>query len=167
MDNPFLLVTIAADSDEMSTPCDMRRPAALTVPIVMLLFLGSGAAGVWLADSIAPNFILAPMIGLFALPLAFIVGMHAWLGWALIIALVTIARRGRQLRDGPPRIPPGAGAFVPVSLLISLAAGLALGIASADHSLATVLALYALVGLAYGRLCRRLAETGYLPFPEE
>lgn len=163
---------MATPANRTGSSSPPQRSALIAFVVAMCLFFGAGFFGVWLAGQVAPASLVAPMIGLLTLPLAFIIGMHFWLGVALFAALWTLCRRllrAQTLRDGATvaAVPPGAFVFVPVATVVSvLAGGLMVALGSASGALAT-LAIYGASGLAYGSLCWLSARSGYLPFPAE
>jgi hypothetical protein len=67
----------------------------------------------------------------------------------------------------PPQIPPGSIAFVPVCVVLVGCAGLLIGVLGSSIGVITTVALYLMLGLAYGTACWLFARSGYLPFPQE
>lgn len=151
-----------------------QRPAIVTMPITIALFLGGGIGGVALATYLAPDSIVANFVGLLALPFAFLTGMQFWLGFALFSALVYGVRKlaGRVDESsssvaGDRGVPPGSYSFLLTSLVVSVGAGVVMAIVATRLGFLATLLIYLLVGLAYGVTCWLLARSGYLPFPEE
>jgi hypothetical protein len=148
----------------------LRRPIALTFPILAVLFLGGGIAGLVYAQRIAPDSGLAVFAGVLALPAAFVAGMQLWLGLALFAVFAGSARRllGGRPQARPPVnvVPPGAIAFVFTSLATCLLAGLVLGAVATSGGFLSTFATVFSVGVVYGVLCWLLARNGFLPFPE-
>lgn len=153
-----------------------ERSAWITIPLVMLLFLGGAVAGMGLAERYAPDSFVAAFVGLFMLPLAFLLGMQLWLGLALISAigywLRHLFRRARgsntPLRDAVPNtIPPGSVVFFPLASISGALGGLLTGLLSGQSGFFAVVSTYSAVGIGYGLLCWQLARNGWLPFPEE
>ena len=153
----------------------VQRPGSITVPVVLVLFLGGGAVGTALANALAPGSIVAAFFGFFMLPAAFIGGFYAWIGLALLNAIGHLIRRwrGREAAAAPiPRahekvVPPGSIAFLLTSLVSTTMAGFVIGFLSSEWSLMSAWALIVGVGAGYGVLCWLLARSGFLPFPDE
>lgn len=134
----------------------------------MLLFFGGGAAGVGVSEYLAPDSILAQFVGLFTFPLPFVIGLKAWLGLAIGVALWRTAVRGPATPgDARAETPAGSIVFVPVSVALVGAAGLATGILGSSLGILATFGLYVLLGLGYGTACWIAARSGYLPFPTE
>ena len=53
--------------------------------VLVLLFLGGGSLGVWLAIRLAPESILAQFVGLFSFSLPFAIGLQSWMGAAIVV----------------------------------------------------------------------------------
>ena len=139
--------------------------------LAVAVFVGGGAVG-------------ALVVGFFALPLAFGLGMTAWrsiLGAWLVAHLARSAVRSRGdearfreelkgtlaglRRDGPASLP-GTWVFVPIAGAVGLVGALAMALLAEGGRL--VAAALILAGcLAVGILMRRLARQGRLPIPEE
>lgn len=145
---------------------ETRRSVWLQVAALAAVFLGGGFAGARLSIALAPESLLAPFVGLFTFALPFIVGMHLWLGLAVIIAVWRLIRRVPD-RAAITQIPSGSFVFVPTSLLIVTLAGVLVGILGSTLGFFATVALYALLGVLYGTACWQLASRGYLPFPAE
>jgi hypothetical protein len=159
-----------------SSPTEpVQRSPWITFPLTILLFMGSGIAGTLLAEALAPDSILAGFLGLFTLPLAFLLGMYLWLGLAILAAIGRLFRwllgRRRGLQSDrsvlPSQIPPGSFAFVPASVVLSGFSGFFIALVSTTLGFLATLGLYVGVGLVYGLACWLLARTGYLPHLEE
>lgn len=139
------------------------------------LFFGGGLLGSHLARAVAPGSGLAELVSFLAFPAAFLLGVFAWAGAALpavVRGLVRMLRARGAAGPGPrsaadPVIVPGSFAFLPVALVVTGAAGCAVGLLSGTQSFVAVLGLYLLIGAGYGALCWRVARTGWLPFPRE
>jgi hypothetical protein len=138
------------------------------VATLVLLFLGGGAAGVGLSRYLTASSIVAQFVGLFAFPMAFVIGLQAWLGLAIGHALWRTAVHG-PARPGEARteIPGGSIVFVPVSVAIVGFAGLVIGLVGSSLGILATLGLYVLLGFGYGLVCWLAARAGYLPFPSE
>lgn len=139
------------------------------VLVLVLLFLGGGSFGVWLAGRLAPDSILAQFVGLFSFSLPFAIGLQSWLGAAIIVEVIRlIARRGRRL---PPEArsatPPGSFVFVPTCAGLITCAGLLIGVLGSSLGVIATTALYLLLGIGYGVACWLFARAGYLPIPQE
>jgi hypothetical protein len=137
----------------------------------MLGVFGSGPLlGIGLARLLAPGSFVAESIGMFAFPLAFVVGLQAWLGFAIFAAVAGFGRRllSKKLAQhtGPSAAPPGSFVFVPLSVGAGLLAGIVVGLVSETHALMTSVLLYVAAGIVYGSVVWQLARSGYLPFPE-
>ena len=145
-----------------------RRPAWHQVGVLALLFLGGGAAGVGLSWSLAPESVVAQFVGLFTFPLPFVIGLQAWLGLAIGVAMWRTAVRGPVApADARAETPAGSIVFVPVSVAFVSAVGLVIGILGSSLGILATLGLYVLLGLGYGTACWIAARSGYLPFPTE
>jgi hypothetical protein len=138
------------------------------VTVLAVLFLGGGVAGAQLATRLAPDSLLAPFVGLFSLSFPFVVGMHLWLGLAILGALWRLVTR-RRLRGNfaPGEVPPGSFAFVPTCVVLSGGAGFLMALFGTSLGFVRTIGLYLLIGLTYGMACWLMARSGYLPFPEE
>jgi hypothetical protein len=139
----------------------------------MLGAFGSGPLlGIGLARLLASGSFLAESIGMFAFPLAFVVGLQAWLGFAIFAAVAGFGRRlfskqpAQHTRPSATAAPPGSFVFVPLSVGAGLLAGLVVGLVSETHALMTSVLLYVAAGTFYGGVVWQLARSGYLPFPE-
>lgn len=151
-----------------------EAPALERSPLVQLVtvfasFAAGPLVGGGLAAWLAPGSILADVVGTFALPLAWIGGMVAWVGLAIVVLVLRLVgwllgSRDRE-RVRAPQIPPGHGTFVAIAGGLSVIAGIVTGIAR-DGSFFEALMVWTGVGLAYGMALRWLASNGYLPFPE-
>lgn len=151
------------------------RSPWLTIPIFVGLFFGGGFGGIHLARAIAPESGLAEFVSFLAMPSAFVIGIVGWAGAAIPGALRRLLRLVRE-REGStrvdgqrpqPAIPPGSFAFVPVALFAGALSGMVVASVSTSLGFGWVLCLYTVLGLSYGVLCWKLAQTGYLPFPRE
>lgn len=158
----------------MNTPSP--RPRALTVPIVLGLLFGGGYVGTQLANLVAPDSGLAEFISFFALPVSLTFGIIGWLGAASVRVLRMRRRAARAGKDSRTVtepfatgsiFPPGSFAFVPAALIPCALAGVVVGLLSSHFGFIAVLGSYLLLGLGYGLSCWKLAQHGYLPFPEE
>jgi hypothetical protein len=130
----------------------------------LVLFLGGAALGVGLARHLAPGSFGAEIVGFFALPAAFALGLQLWFGVALLSVLGRF-RGARPLRE-PARPIPGGFVFLPVSSLAGTAAGVLTGVLSSGGFLRAAGAWW-LAGTLHGLLAWRLAVSGYLMPPEE
>jgi hypothetical protein len=159
-----------------------REPSGLAQALALLgLFAGGCLTGAGLAGWLAPDSVLASAVSVFMLPLGLTLGLAAWLGLAILslplLLLRRLAGRGKPAPPGaapagrpvpaPLQVPPGTSAFVACCLLLALVAGSVTGALASGRSFLAVLALYTVTGLLYGLLCRRLARSGHLPFPDE
>jgi hypothetical protein len=148
-----------------------ERPLVLMVS--MLGAFGSGPLlGTGLACLLAPDSFVAEGIGMFAFPLAFVLGLQAWLGLAIFSAVLHAGRRlfskqlRRSLTGSSVVVPPGSFVFVPLSVGAGLLAGIVVGLVSDTHALLTSVLLFVAAGALYGAVVWQLARSGYLPFPE-
>ncbi len=137
--------------------------------VLVLLFLGGGSFGVWLAVRLAPESILAQFVGLFSFSLSFAIGLQSWLGAALVVEVIRlIARRGRRLTpDERSAMPPGSFVFVPTCAGMITCAGLLIGVFGSSLGVIATTGLYLVLGLGYGVACWLFARAGYLPIPQE
>jgi hypothetical protein len=151
------------------------RSPWLTIPTTFGLFFGGGYAGTQAARTLAPDSPVAEFVSFLALPAGLLIGFVAWAAVAAPAALRRFVRLAR-VRSGSPdsidgvsagTIPPGSFAFVPAALVTSTLPGMVVAATSTRLGVAWVLCLYAVVGLAYGVACWKLAQSGYLPFPRE
>jgi hypothetical protein len=109
--------------------------AAMFVALVAL-FPGSAAAGVWLAQVLAPGSRLAEVAGFFALPVAFAFSMQAWYGLALFGLIAQAVRwlvSGTRPRGDIAAPLRGSIVFLPISSAIGGLAGLVVGLLSSAH----------------------------------
>jgi hypothetical protein len=74
------------------------------VLVLVLLFLGGGSFGVWLAGRLAPESILAQFVGLFSFSLPFAIGLQSWLGAAIVVEVI----RRLGLMDTNPKCQRGS-----------------------------------------------------------
>jgi hypothetical protein len=153
----------------------MRSAVGLIASLVVL-FLGGGVIGVTLAELFAPGSWIASFVGLFALPLAFGVGLQLWYGFALLSLIPRLIGRlrgapavavstAKQATSATPAIP-GGFVFLPVSSGAGFVAGAVTGVLSPTHSAWLVLLAYWAVGTTHGVLSWQLARRGYLVPPE-
>ena len=155
-------------SDGSGSNLAPRRPIWHQVGVLALLFLGGGAAGVGLSQHLAADSILAQFVGLFTFSLPFVIGLKAWLGLAIGVALWRTAVRGPATpAEARAETPAGSIVFVPVSVALVGAAGLVVGVLGSSLGILATLGLYVLLGVGYGTLCWLAARSGYLPFPTE
>ena len=144
-----------------------ERPTSLIVLSYLALFLGAGALGGFLSRSLAPGSWPAEVVGFFALPVAFAIGMQMWFGLALLSVIPRLLGRRRGRRPASPVAGlPGGFVFLPLSSLAGTLAGVATGLLSRIHSFWWVALLWWGVGTLHGLLAWRLARTGYLMPPE-
>lgn len=152
-----------SDESAVATPSVWLQVLVLTV-----LFLGGGLAGASLSNLLAPESILAQFVGLFTFAFPFILGMHYWLGLAIVIALWRLARHGRAgMAKMRVKAPPGSIVFVPTCTVLVGVAGLLIGMLGSSLGIVATVGLYLLAGLAYGTACWLAARSGYLPFLPE
>jgi hypothetical protein len=149
-----------------------HRGALSTIASLVALFLGGGAIGASLAQTFAPGSFIATFVSVFALPLAFAVGLQMWFGTALLSAIVRLVGwRGR--RDAAPRSEtqavvsiPGSFVFLPLSSVAGATAGAVVGVLSSTYSGWLAWLVYWAVGTIHGLASWRLARAGYLMPPE-
>ena len=137
------------------------------------LFLGGAVVGLGLAAGLAPGSWLAECVSLFALPVAFALGLQAWYGLALLSLVPRLLDLLRGSRSAPsggerPTTPaiPGSFVFLPVSSAIGAVAGVVVGLASSTQPIWFVAAAYWLTGTVHGFLAWQLARRGFLLPPE-
>lgn len=138
------------------------RSFALQLLILAIVFLGGTVAGQALVLATGSRSALAVVIGVLAIPAAFLIGMQLWLGFALLGALWNFFRGRSQTAGG--EIPAGALVFLPVTLVVLGFSGLLIALFGTDLGFLRTISLYLGVGVGYGLLCWRLARAGYLPF---
>jgi hypothetical protein len=145
------------------------------------LFMGGPAVGLVLSQALAPGSAFASFVSFAMLPLAFVVGMHLWIGVALLKGLAWLVRRlvqwitrrhRRPEEDvrpsgAEPKVIPGSFVFVPVSAGMAGLTGVCAGLVSRAGFIPTVSA-YLTVGMLYGVATWLLARAGYVdPFDLE
>jgi hypothetical protein len=139
------------------------------IAALLILFLGAGVAGVWLAGTFAPGSFLAEAVSMFALPVAFAISLQAWYGLALFGAFARLLwHRGRLPRPAPhaPARLSGSIVFLPVSSIIGAVTGLVVGLLSSTHPTWIVAFVYWIAGTVHGAAGWRLARSGVLVPPE-
>ena len=142
-------------------------PTALVALSYLVLFPGGAALGISLARSLAPGSWPAEVVGFFALPVAFAIGLQLWFGLALLSVIPRLLGRGRGRRLASPLAGlPGGFVFLPLSSLAGALAGVTTGLLSRVHPFWWVALLWWGVGTLHGLLAWRLARTGYLVPPE-
>ena len=161
-------------SNKPSPGADLAERSPLAALAVVLgLFFGGGALGLWVAGAVAPDAPLAAFVSFLALPAAFMLGFVLWAGAALPGAWRRLQALRRAKASGIPAelprvtVPPGSIAFVPAALIVNASAGLLVGMLSSTASILGAWALYSLIGVAYGIVCWQLAKRGLLAFPNE
>lgn len=130
--------------------------------------------GAGLARTLAGDSWLAEVVGFFALPVAFAIGMQAWFGLALLSLIPRLLGRARKESGVPPssgkpaatRPLAGAAVFLPLSSAAGAIAGVTVGLLPGSHSFWTVALVFWLVGTLHGALAWRLAKAGYLMPPD-
>jgi hypothetical protein len=139
------------------------------VVALLVLFLGAGVAGLWLAGTFAPGSFIAEAASMFALPVAFAISLQAWYGLALFGAFARLLwHRGRPPRPTSTanRRLSGSIVFLPVSSIIGAVTGLLVGLLSSTHPAWLVALVYWIVGTVHGAAAWRLARSGVLVPPE-
>jgi hypothetical protein len=151
----------------------VRERGALSIlASFMALFLGAGVLGLTLAETFAPESFLATFVSLFALPLAFGVGLQMWFGTALIGAIIRfVGSRGRPAPASRTDVEtvvaiPGSIVFLPISSVAGATAGIVVGLLSSTVSGWLVWLVYWAVGTIHGLASWRLARAGYLRPPD-
>ncbi|HSE51399.1 MAG TPA: hypothetical protein VLB00_04380 [Gemmatimonadales bacterium] len=143
------------------------RPTALVALSYVVLFLGAAGLGILLARSLAPGSWPAEVVGSFALPVAFAIGLQLWFGLALLSVIPRLLRREPGIRPVAPKAGLFGGfVFLPLSSVAGAVAGVVTGILSRVHPVWWVALLWWGVGTLHGLLAWRLARTGYLVPPE-
>ena len=145
----------------------MQPATGAQVLVLALLFVGGGAAGALLPAWLAPGSFAAEAVGFFSFVVPFALGMQAWLGLAIVLALWGHIRRLRHpdaVRPTRADIPSGSFVFVPISTTIVGIAGLVIGLLGSSLGVLGTFTLYLLLGLLYGLACWTAARSGYLPF---
>jgi hypothetical protein len=148
----------------------MQPATGAQVLVLTLLFFGGGVAGVLLPAWLAPGSFAAEAVGFFSFVVPFVIGMQAWLGLAIVLAVWGHLRRVRHpdaVRPTRADIPSGSFVFVPISTTIIGVAGLLIGFLGSSLGVIGTFALYLLLGLLYGTACWVAARSGYLPFGME
>ncbi len=131
--------------------------------ISAVLFLGGGYGGLRFAQCIAPDSAFASLSGFTMLPLAFISGMIAWQGFAIIAML--FGAKSKQTDGG--EVPPGSIGLLIASIVVcGLAGGIVWMFNASTTDLVPVLGKFLGVGAGYGALCWILARVGLLPMME-
>ncbi len=159
----------------MTTDSNTDQPAAqpllaesrpgLAALIAVGVFFAGGALGSALSACLAPGSGIAAMVGLLALPAAFMLSLILWQGFTILAALLQLIAgrrhkvRGRSVVEG---LTHKAGLLLPLPLLFATVAGAITGLAG-DSGFITSVLTYLAAGLAYGLLCRALGSHGALP----
>jgi hypothetical protein len=143
--------------------------APALIAALLVLFPGSAALGVTLAEWLAPGSWIAQIAGFFALPLAFVLGLQMWIGVAIFGAVVRLL----VSRSRPPRISdrdrivlPGSFVFFPLSSGAGLLAGVITAIVPSASSAILAIAVFWLTGTLHGFVAWRLAKRGVLVPPD-
>lgn len=162
---------------------DTNRPVrtfVATLSLLAALLFGGMAVGLAIALGPGGGSVGAIVVGFFALPLCFGLGMSAWRGVAgawMVGGLVRamVKSRGdeaifREETVGSFRrlggVLPGTWVFVPTAVVIGALAAVGMFVAADGDRLVAGGAIF--VGcLGCGVLLRRLARRGLLPMPEE
>jgi hypothetical protein len=111
------------------------RPTALVLLSYLALFLGAGVLGGLLARGLAPESWPAEVVGFFALPVAFAIGLQLWFGLALLSVIPRLLRRRPGIRPAQPKAALSGGfVLVPLSSLAGALAGVAIGMLSRIHA---------------------------------
>jgi hypothetical protein len=100
-----------------------------------------------------------------------ILGLHAWLGMAVLLALLGLAvdlLSGRGFRRRPlgGTPPSGSFVFVPIAAVAGMLGGAFCAFLPAAENGVVVFAVYAAGGATYGVALWALARNGLLPFPD-
>jgi len=148
------------------------RPPGVLLLVVITSFVTGPVIGLLLGQSFASSSELAQVLSVFVFPLAFAAGLCFWFGLGVlrvIVGGVWNLLRGRVGMNALDRdavlVPPGYGAFLPLSVLGAGFAGLVTAVATATPWTLAI-PIYAASGATYGYTLRQLAHHGYLPFPE-
>jgi hypothetical protein len=143
--------------------------ALALIAALLVLFPGSAALGVTLADWLAPGSWIAQIAGFFALPLAFVLGLQMWIGVAIFGAVVRLL----VSRSHPPRtsagdrvVLPGSFVFLPLSSIAGLLAGVITAIVPAASSAILAMGVFWLTGTLHGLVAWQLAKRGVLVPPD-
>ena len=161
---------LPAKIPEPEPPMAEENPWIPIVGFFGMLLGGTIFAG-WMGGAMAPEADFAVALSALAFPAAFMVGMLLWLGArfpALLLHILgNLLRWARKQPPAPGRIRPGSFIFIPISTVFCSLAGLAIGAASTEWSIAATATVYSLAGLGYGAWLWRMAETGHFPLPRD
>ena len=151
--------------------------------LIGILVVGGIGVGTFLAKMLAPGSLFALIIGFAMLPLCFVLGFATWysiasaLVWNQLVKAFRHALKGQDFSEAVTEsmndLPldgkglPGTYVFIPVSLIISLVAGILIGTTPASVGLVNAIVVMTVVGASYGVLLRYLARGCYLPIPDE
>lgn len=139
-------------------------------PILQILAVFGGfLLGPWVALQIglrlAPESGLVHTVSVFAFVLVFVGGTLLWSGVGIATTVAGRLSRGRRPRSqGTGRIvPPGYRSYVVLGCGAGAAVGLVAGVAT-SMTVGAAVAVWTVVGAAYGMLLWLAAHQGYLPF---
>jgi len=131
--------------------------------------VGGGALGAGAARWAGGGSGMALVFSIIALPAGYLLGMYAWFWIGFAGAIIHFFSGGRwppETRVDGQIVPSGAWAFPVTCCAAGGLAGLLAGLAPGAPGPLTVAVAYAIGGALWGRLLRRLAETGRLLIPE-
>lgn len=135
--------------------------------------VGGPLLGTLVARVAAPGSDTAQWLSPLALALAFVAGLLLWFGVGVVSVVGgavwrLLTGRFRASAPDPSRelVPPGYGAFLPLSVGSGVLAGLVAAWTCDASPGWIVAASHIAAGAAYGLSVRALAHHGYLPFPE-
>src|SRR5690606_37215227 len=131
-------------------PLPGERKPWRSVAVVAVLLLGGAAAGVGLAQWLAPDSYAASFLSFFVLPVSIIASLVAWQGVTLIFLFARLlSHRKRALpADVNATLRRKAVIVLPIPPLICTPAGVLVGLLGESVIAAT--ALFAAVGIGYG-----------------
>ncbi|HEY5617181.1 MAG TPA: hypothetical protein VIK60_04510 [Vicinamibacterales bacterium] len=129
------------------------------------MFIAGGFIGWGLSSWAAPRSGLAAGISGMLLPTAFVGGLLIWAGLDIVTAIVDLLRGRRHRPSSSDLATRSASWFVPVSLAVTCAGGLLVGILPGGQGPLLSTLAYGATGTAYGLAMGRLAASGYLPAP--
>jgi hypothetical protein len=157
---------------------ELDHPARAILLVGCLLF-GGIAVGVAATGLLAPRSEVAVMVGFLMLPVSFGIGMAGWYTAARALSFRMLSLRflrkvrsmglyesiHQEISVANRRVFRGTRVFVPVTVCISLLAGMVVAVSTGTGEPGVVMTAYASVGLGYSMLVTWLARHGHLPLP--
>jgi hypothetical protein len=147
--------------------------------VLALALFGGAALGTLLSNLLAPGAMFVRIIAFLAFPLCLGIGLTLWF-WTALSILGThfvgvwlkkpntegFAHAREAAQRDATSAPPGSFVFVPVSVIISLCAGIIIALSPTAKGFVIAVSSFTGAGLVYGTLLWLLARSGFLPLPE-